>query len=187
MKYIVLTMRCGYVEFARKRTDFSRRQGPTMTPKRIAELRYEMLDEIERLQTSEIQRLVDEADYESAPAIPISDAEIERLVSCATNQGSLIMTTDVNAKELMAAAMGSDIIDEPWLKRCGWVQIGNTWYPPEDSHPRKYDTPLLFWVRVDGTIRLAGGNEWISENDAKRSHLRLLCVALGINLMETEQ
>lgn len=92
---------------------------------------------------------------------------------------------DVDAKELLAAATGSDIIDEAWLKRCGWIPIGNTWYPPEDSHPRQYTTPILFWVRVDGTIRLGGGNEWTSENDAKRSHLRLLCVALGINLTET--
>lgn len=80
----------------------------------------------------------------------------------------------------------TELIDEVWLKQCGWVPIGNTWYPPESSHPQKYTMPILFWVRVDGTIRLGGGNEWKSGNDARRSQLRLLCAALGMSLTETQ-
>ena len=75
-----------------------------------------------------------------------------------------------------------EIIDEEWLKSLGWVAIGNTWYPPESAHPRQYTMPILMWVRVDGTIRLGGGNEWCSEYDAKRDQLRRLCDALGIKL-----
>lgn len=74
------------------------------------------------------------------------------------------------------------VIDEQWLKSHDWVAIGNTWYPPEASHARQYTMPILFWVRVDGTIRLGGGNEWCSENDAKRGQLRMLCKALGVKL-----
>ena len=76
------------------------------------------------------------------------------------------------------------LIDESWLKSCGWVAIGNTWYPPESSHPRQYDTPILFWCRVDGAIRLGGGNAWTSRNDATRQQLRKLCEALEIELAE---
>ena len=75
------------------------------------------------------------------------------------------------------------IIDEPWLKTFGWVAIGNIWYPPESSTPRQYTSPLLLWCRVDGTIRLGGGNEWCSENDAKRGQLRVLCGVLGVKLI----
>ena len=74
------------------------------------------------------------------------------------------------------------VIDESWLASLGWVALGNTWYPPERSHPRQYDCPILMWIRVDGTIRLGGNNPWTSSNDAKRGQLRTLCDGLEIRL-----
>jgi len=78
--------------------------------------------------------------------------------------------------------MSEEPIDEQWLQSIGWVAVGNTWYPPEKSHARQYTMPILMWVRVDGTIRLGGGNEWVSGNDAPRWQLLKLCEALGITI-----
>jgi hypothetical protein len=76
-----------------------------------------------------------------------------------------------------------ELIDEAWLKQIGWVAIGNTYYPPEDSLPVKYQCPLAMWVRVDGTLRLIG-SEYESGNDATRGQLRRLAAALSITLKE---
>ncbi len=73
-------------------------------------------------------------------------------------------------------------IDEEFLKSYGWRAYGNTYYPPESSHAKQYDQPILCWIRVDGTIRLLGGNQWSSEQDITQARLFEICKALNIKL-----
>lgn len=76
-------------------------------------------------------------------------------------------------------------IDEAMLASYGWKAMGNTWYPPESSHHRRYESPILYWVRVDGTLRLVG-SEWTSGNDATQNQLFRLCDALSIQLAKEQ-
>jgi len=75
-------------------------------------------------------------------------------------------------------------IDEAWLLSCGWTQIGNTFYMPESMAPPHVDAPILFWVRVDGMIYIAG-SQWASKPDAKRGQLIDLIAAMGLEVSES--
>lgn len=75
----------------------------------------------------------------------------------------------------------SPMVDEPFLKSIGWKQIGNTWYPPESSHRRQYDSPLMFWCRVDGALRVCS-NKWASDNDVTQAKFLEVCSALDVEI-----
>ena len=69
---------------------------------------------------------------------------------------------------------------EAWLTSVKWEAVGNTWY----CMSAKEGQPILMWVRVDGSLRIAGLKE-ASRINATRGDVRLLCRALGIELTET--
>lgn len=75
------------------------------------------------------------------------------------------------------------VVDEYFLKAICWKQIGNTWYPPAFSHKRQFESPLMFWCRVDGTLRICG-SEWMSEPDISVSKFRQVCEALDVEIMK---
>jgi hypothetical protein len=66
-----------------------------------------------------------------------------------------------------------ELVDEPFLKSIGWKPVGNTWYTGEED----CNTPIVFWVRVDRSLRVSGLDDWkISE--PTRGQFRLLLAAL---------
>jgi len=125
--------------------------------------------------------------------MPVSEYEIAKL-SCdlfgdgaprlTENQYLAIKCIIDERDEFEAAANGKrpdDTIqvDEAFLLGLGWTQIGNTFYPPESSLGRQYDSPLMFWCRVDGTLRICS-DKWQSENDVTRAKFREVCRALDL-------
>jgi hypothetical protein len=75
----------------------------------------------------------------------------------------------------------ANIVDDDYMQLIGWRAVGNTWYPPEDSHDRQYDAPLMYWCRVDGTLRISG-SEWTSKTDVTIGKFREVCAALGVTV-----
>jgi hypothetical protein len=73
-------------------------------------------------------------------------------------------------------------VDDEFLNGMGWVQVGNTWYPPESALPSGYksDLPLVYWVRVDGTARIPG-TDWKSQNNITRHQFCQLLAGLGVS------
>lgn len=47
-------------------------------------------------------------------------------------------------------------VTEEFLRSINWAPVGNTWYTAEED----CGTPIVFWVDVDQSLRVAGLKDW---------------------------
>lgn len=67
-----------------------------------------------------------------------------------------------------------------WLYSAGWRAVGNTWYT---SAVHFDDIPVVMWIGVDQSVRVAGLNNWKLTSPTRRQ-FRRLCEVFGVTLTE---